>query len=1427
MLRVILIKTLLLLFSVSVMAQNITETQWFFGNDSSNLQIDKNGDLAYLENRMATPFGTGGSTVISDHLTGNLIFYSDGQRVYDASHQLLASNLSGDPRINQPAVSCPVPGNDGRYYIFTNSGASGPNQIQYTTVNSLASGNGSAIAPLGEIDNINNPTALDNPSEGMILIPNPDRTSYWLITQHRTNFDFRVSRIVDGGIDSTAVFELDTITRPGFEAAHFAYNDTTGQIAVAPKSSNRNVWILNFNDITGQLQFIDVIRNTGFSDDQNESIYDVEWSSSGQFLYISRYGGSTENGNLYQYDFMDTTETLVPIVENGFFRSYGLKKGIDDRIYHLYQEANGEPFLLARLETPEESARDQDTTLNFEYRQPLLEEDFNGRQFPAFAPPPFFEFDSVAFTYLDSCENDDVKFFPIVEPTPASYRWSINGNPFSNASAPILQDITPGQFVVSLTVSLNGIDSTYSELVNITQNDLEIDLGADTVICVDELLELDADPDNQGVFYVWNTGETTRTIEVDTTGTYWVEVTSTTGCTSFDAITVTEYGIQRQVANQWYFGEMAGLDFNQQPTAAIADANMMFSAEGCATISDEDGNLLFYTNGSTVWNRDHEIMQGGTNIGGDSTASQGVVILPFAEEETMFYVFTAKEVYGDLMYDMRYSIVDMKKDLSLGAVVLKDLPFFQNSIEKVTASGFDAPYFVVGHEFGNNSFRINLVTDLGIGPTVFSPMGEQLVLQEPSEATGYMRFAPGAENFVNLIPGRNVFEIFDLEDTVNTRRFFNSRLIDTEESSDLYGLEFSTDGLNLAISTSGSLIAYNLDSLDTDNEISDIINTKVTETSLSNYGALQVGSDQQIYLAVDNSPSVYTVNLSPNTISINQPIDLLGRTSRLGLPNFTQSAGNVQQQPGFLVENLCFGQPVEFTGSGTSQIDLFEWDFDLTGDRAIPPNGLGPEVTTEYDTTGVFTVELRVYNRCAQDHPQGPGESGPELPPLDPPFSIDTLLTRDIEIFPIPEIPLVPDDTSLCNGPVLLTAWDEDRPDLNYYWSNGDTSRTITLTEPALLDVAIINDDGCSSDTLAVFVGDGRPQIDLGPDQAYCQFDDIPPLDAQNVQVFYEWTLDGEEVGDTRFQPVNDSIPGTFEYAIRVEEPANACVGTDTIEITIRETPDVITDFTDPSDCGVNDATFEFTVNSLGNFLYYLQNPDTILVGTVDGPSNPGTFSELGVGTYAFTVENLVSGCTFQEGIFIEDDVLFDLTASNLPDCNSAANIQLTLTGAALPERTNVLIENAIGDSVFNQNNLRPPLLISPELDSGLYFVSVEDVSNGCIQSDSVLVQPIVAGPNDCLPFILAPNAFSPNGNGQNEEFYIIPNPFIDEFEIFIYTRWGELVFYSENINFRWDGRFNNQLLPVGTYAYIIKYTSVENPQLGEQSQYGQVTLIR
>lgn len=65
--------------------------------------------------------------------------------------------------------------------------------------------------------------------------------------------------------------------------------------------------------------------------------------------------------------------------------------------------------------------------------------------------------------------------------------------------------------------------------------------------------------------------------------------------------------IAQKEAAVWYFGEKAGLDFNSGSPVSITDGKIVTN-EGCASISDKNGNILFYTDGTLVYNKLHQIM---------------------------------------------------------------------------------------------------------------------------------------------------------------------------------------------------------------------------------------------------------------------------------------------------------------------------------------------------------------------------------------------------------------------------------------------------------------------------------------------------------------------------------------------------------------------------------------------------------------------------------------------------------------------------------------------------------------------------------------------------------------------------------------------------------------------------------------------------
>ncbi|MCS6982011.1 MAG: gliding motility-associated C-terminal domain-containing protein, partial [Flavobacteriales bacterium] len=113
------------------------------------------------------------------------------------------------------------------------------------------------------------------------------------------------------------------------------------------------------------------------------------------------------------------------------------------------------------------------------------------------------------------------------------------------------------------------------------------------------------------------------------------------------------------------------------------------------------------------------------------------------------------------------------------------------------------------------------------------------------------------------------------------------------------------------------------------------------------------------------------------------------------------------------------------------------------------------------------------------------------------------------------------------------------------------------------------------------------------------------------------------------------------------------------------------------------------------------------------------------------------------------------------------------------------------------------------------YTITVQD-ANGCKASADVMVHVIKVG-----PFI--PTAFTPTGDNKNEVFRVIDYG-VTKTQISIYDRWGNLVYYSEDLYEGWDGRINGDKAAPGVYTYRILTTYVD----GKTKEYlGHLTLVR
>jgi len=401
-------------------------------------------------------------------------------------------------------------------------------------------------------------------------------------------------------------------------------------------------------------------------------------------------------------------------------------------------------------------------------------------------------------------------------------------------------------------------------------------------------------------------------------------------------------------ANIWYFGANAGLDFNSGNPVALTDGQLN-TIEGCATISNASGQLLFYTDGMTVWDRNHTIMPNGTGLLGDSTSSQSAIIVPKPGSNTIYYIITVSAEASPV--GVTYSIVDISLNGSYGDVTAdKNVQLFAApACEKLTVvkKGNDTDYWVVIHGYGNNTFLAYSITSSGLNPIpVVSNVGA--LIDVVFETLGYLKFSPDGTKLISC-NYQDLVELFDFNN--NTGIISNPRFITNKFAN--YGAEFSPSG-DIAYITTGDLNTCEL--IQYDLTATNIPSTAVLLYPFDdiNLGALQLAPDGKIYVPIFGEHFISRIS-NPNVLGVGcdfqvNAISLGTGIGQLGLPQFIQSYFNAS----FTAQNLCLGATTSFTLNDSQTPTSVLWDF---GDGATSTD---TNPTHQYATADNYTVTVTV-----------------------------------------------------------------------------------------------------------------------------------------------------------------------------------------------------------------------------------------------------------------------------------------------------------------------------------------------------------------------------------------------------------------------------------------------------------------------------------
>jgi gliding motility-associated-like protein len=620
------------------------------------------------------------------------------------------------------------------------------------------------------------------------------------------------------------------------------------------------------------------------------------------------------------------------------------------------------------------------------------------------------------------------------------------------------------------------------------------------------------------------------------------------GIAFFLFITVLPLFAQKQ-ANIWYFGNGAGLDFNYSPPRALRNGQAN-SQEGCATISDNNGRLLFYTNGLVVMNRKHEIMLNGNGLRGDLSSTSNTIIVQMPDNDSLYYLFTVGAT-TQLNKGLRYNVINIKGDGGFGEVIEKNT-FIDEAYEKLAAVRHcnKKDIWIVIRRWESDEYDAYLLTPSGFVSTPVVSHTGFVVGGIANNAIGTLKFSADGKKLAAVHSTENdAVELMQFDNAtgiISAPVVFKPNITPhTGSFTGVYAAEFSPDGKLLYVSANNSatdpctLFQFDITS---QNAASIMISRQIIAQSTPWFaGGLQTGPDGKIYLAmwrdtaisVIDNPNVYGTgcNFVYNKILLSPT----GEPLQFGLPAFIQSdlSGSLVPYNFSRTPAPCTNNNVQFVINRINEIDSVKWNF---GDGNISQS-LSPAHL--YSTAGMFTVTLIVYTTGCQG-------------------VVMSTITKQIWIADASVVLLGADILSCSFQNLSLTV---NVQNVNYLWSNGSSSNTINIPAPGSYWVQV-EQQGCTlSDTINISTKP-KPFVELGNDTTVCSGTGIILSGGNATATAYLWST-----GET--SPVIKIYkPG--KYNLQVTE--NNCSASDSVNVVWGDCPFYIPNAFTPNGDGKNDS---------------------------------------------------------------------------------------------------------------------------------------------------------------------------------------------------------------------------------------------------------------
>lgn len=555
----------------------------------------------------------------------------------------------------------------------------------------------------------------------------------------------------------------------------------------------------------------------------------------------------------------------------------------------------------------------------------------------------------------------------------------------------------------------------------------------------------------------------------------------------------------------WFFGDRAGVDFRKNSVTTFNN-HPLISEEGTASICDENGELLFYTNGEKIWDSSHKVMLNGDSLLGHQSSKQSALIIKMPESDSLYFVFTSGVAGNrDLV---AYSIVNMDQNNGLGKVELKNEKLFDNSAEVLTgtrhANGKD--FWMVTRDRKLSKYYVYLVTKNGVSPppvvSDFSGSGNLF---------GRGLFTSNGKHLLSYsikdasTKGVVVSSFNRLTGEFESHEFISSdnSIIELALSYDDRFL-FTIESYHNGTSFTSGIFRYDFDSMLSKGNMTDALKNKVVG-DMSVLVAMRLAQDKNIYvlgLMNVNFLSVIEKSRESDTsysFKLNKLNLGTGKGIR-GLPNYVIEPSSFYRDT-IYGEKLCLGDTSKFWISPFSS-DSIQWEIE------------GDKITT-YDSFVSFAID----------------KSGKQL--------VNALIFKGKTIHEVSRSfevkfskkPVLGRDTMVCLSDKLVLYISDSTQYDSVIWSNGKHSYKFKVDSTNRIIATGYKDQCTSSDTITVVKVNCQINMDTSCVGSPTQF-----WSDDNTVDSITWTVNTDSVFTQKpWDKVKYSFEQSFNNFVRIQ----------------------------------------------------------------------------------------------------------------------------------------------------------------------------------------------------------------------------------------------------------------------------------------------------